>query len=416
MSLFGALLTSVSGMNSQSTMLGTIGDNISNSSTTGYKRADTQFETLMGSQSNTTYAGTGVLPAVSHIVTQQGTVQTTSSATDMAIQGNGFFIVNDASGRTFMTRAGAFTPDGSGNLVNTAGYYLMGQNLSTSPASTSPVAASLEKVNINQTALVATASTQATFSVNLPSTATVVPAGNLPSTNAAGAQYTATNSIVAYDDLGTPVTLDVYMSLTAANTWEVDVYNHADATAGGTFPYANPALATQTLNFDPTSGKTTGATPLSIAIPNGQTLNLDMSQSTQLAAPFSVQSSTINGNAPSALDHITIGQDGILSAVYKSGASIDMYRIPLGNVVSPDNLTSVDGNAYAINTASGNMVVGTAETAGLGKVLSSSLEQSTVDLGSELTNMIATQRSYTANTKVFQAATDLLDIINNFKV
>jgi flagellar hook protein FlgE len=124
----------------------------------------------------------------------------------------------------------------------------------------------------------------------------------------------------------------------------------------------------------------------------------------------------IDGHAPSSVDHIEIDKTGLLSAVYQSGAKVDLYRIPLATVVSPDRLNSMDGNVYGTNSESGDMRIGAAQSGGFGTVMSSSLEQSTVDLGAELTNMIATQRAYTANTKVFQAAADLLDVINNFKV
>jgi flagellar hook protein FlgE len=416
MSLFGALLTSVSGMNAQSTKLGTVADNISNSSTTGYKRAETEFETLMGSQDSSRYAGGGVISSVRYVVSEQGTIEKTSSSTDIAIQGNGFFVVSNSDGRNFMTRAGAFVPSSGGDLVNSAGYYLMGQNLTTSSASTVPGIASLERVNINQTSLAAAPSTSAVFGANLPTSASVIAAADLPSANAATAQYTATNSLVAYDNLGGEVTLDIYFAKTAADTWEVSVYNRADASATGGFPYANAALATQTLNFDPTTGATTGATPMSIAIPNGQTMSLDVSSTTQLAADFSVQQTKIDGHAPSSLDHVEISKAGILSAVYRNGAKIDLYRIPLATVVSPDSLSALDGNVYAANSESGDMRIGAAQSAGFGSMLASSLEQSTVDLGAELTKMIETQRAYTANTKVFQASADLLDVINNFKV
>ena len=120
MSLFGALLTAVSGMNAQSTMLGSVADNISNSSTTGYKRANTEFETLLGSQSAANYASGGVLASIRYITNEQGTIQNTSSVTDMAIQGNGFFVVSNTSGADFMTRAGSFVPNSSGELINRA--------------------------------------------------------------------------------------------------------------------------------------------------------------------------------------------------------------------------------------------------------------------------------------------------------
>ena len=416
MSLFGAMRTSLSGMNGQSVKLGAVSDNISNSGTTGYKRELTDFSSLLGTQATTDFASGGELTNIRYAVYEQGSLQTTSSKTDLAVSGSGFMVVCNNDGTQFLTRSGSFVPDQNGNLVNVAGFYLMGQNLSPTNPTNISGASSLQRVNINQTALSAEPSTQANITCNMPSTASIIAAADLPSANAATAKYTAVNSLVAYDDLGTPVTLDIYLSKTAANTWEATVYNHADASNTGGFAYANPALATQSLAFDPTTGATTGATPLSLTIPGGQTLSLDLSKSTQLASAFSVQQSSIDGRAPSAIDHIEINEAGTLSSIYKNGAKSDFYRIPLAKVSSPTNLTPLDGNVYGANFRSGDVLIGQANSNGFGSLKSSTLEQSTVDLGAELTDMIQTQRSYTADTKVFQASADLLDVLNNLKV
>jgi flagellar hook protein FlgE len=142
---------------------------------------------------------------------------------------------------------------------------------------------------------------------------------------------------------------------------------------------------------------------------------LDLSQMTQLATTFGVNSSTINGNPPGSLTGISIGPSGVLSFQYANGASQNGYLIPLVKVPSPDNLTSALGDAYLPNDSSGPIQFGTAGATGLGTIASSSLEQSTVDLATELTGMVEAQASYQANSKVFQTGSDILSILNNLK-
>ena len=158
-------------------------------------------------------------------------------------------------GFTF-TRAGSFVPDGSGKLINAAGFTLMGYDASNGiPTATTNGFQGLIPVNLSQNELNATPSTKGGLSVNLPANATAVVAANLPSANAASAQFTAKSSMEVYDNLGGQVLLDVYFTKTGADTWEVAVYNKADAATGGGFPYTSAALATQTLTFNPTTGE-----------------------------------------------------------------------------------------------------------------------------------------------------------------
>ena len=155
--------------------------------------------------------------------------------------------------------------------------------------------------------------------------------------------------------------------------------------------------------------------PILIPVPGGETLSLDLSQTTQLATAFGVNSATINGNAPGSLNGLAISASGVLSFQYSNGASQNAYVIPLANVPSPDTLTSVLGGAYQTSNTSGPLQVGNAGVAGLGTLDSSSLENSTVDLATELTSMVEAQSSYEANSKVFQTGSDILDILNNLK-
>jgi flagellar hook protein FlgE len=411
--------TSASGMAAQANRLGTVSDNIANSSTTGYKRASAEFSSFVLQSSASDYEPGSVEVAIRRGVSQQGGLDYTTSATDLAIQGDGFMIVSGADGQPVLTRAGSFIQNGDGNLVNVAGFKLLGYPITTgAQPGVANSYAGLEAVNIKTLALQANPSTAANLFVNMPSNAATVVAANLPSANAATAQYTAKTSLVAYDNLGNQVTLDVYFTKSAAHTWDAAVFDRAGAGPGGGFPYAAGALLdTETLTFDPATGALAGASPtqFSFTMPNGAALTIDLAQSSQLAVDYTVLEATVNGNAPSAVDRIEIGETGELSAVYQNGARVPAYRIPVATVASPDNMTALAGNAYAPSGASGDVQIGQAGAGGLGVFVSGALEKSTVDLASELTTMIESQRNYTANSKVFQTGAELLDVLVNLK-
>jgi flagellar hook protein FlgE len=410
------LNSSVSGMLADSNWLSSISQNVANSNTTGYKNVETDFSSLVDQIANGDQDFGGVATSQVSLNSLQGSVVSTSTATDLAVQGSGFFVVSDASGALYLTRNGSFTPDASGNLVNSAGYYLMGANVQNG---VSPLAANsltgLQKVNVVDAGQTATATTTGSLTANLPSTATPVAAADLPSANTANSTYTEATSLVVYDNLGGAHTINLYFTNTGSNTWEVDAFDASDASANGGFPYSSGPLATQTLTFNPTTGALSSGSPLSIAVPNGQTMSLDLSNMTQLAAAFNVTAATTNGNAPSGISGVSIAPDGTLSFNYANGTSAAAYDIPLANVVSPDNLTSVNGEAYLPNSSSGPVYLGTAGGAGFGSIESSSLESSTVDLATELTEMIQAQSAYEANSKVFQTGADILDILNGLK-
>lgn len=211
MSLFGTLNTAVSGMAAQANMLGTIGDNIANSSTTGYKRATVDFETLLGNQSASEYTAGGVQSQIRYGIGQQGTTTTTTSTTDLAVKGAGFFVVQDSNGSTALTRAGSFVANAAGNLVNTAGYQLMGYNLTDGSSATANGTGGLQVINLSKQSLTASPSKTGTLQFNVSSNAAVV-AGDTPMANKADSTFTSKTSVAAYDNLGNQVTLDVYLT------------------------------------------------------------------------------------------------------------------------------------------------------------------------------------------------------------
>lgn len=427
MSLYGMMRTGVSGMNAQANRLSTVSDNIANSSTTGYKRASTQFASLVLPSSGGSYNSGGVETVVRHHISDDGSLRFTTSSTDLALKGNGFFVVNDSSGTPYLTRAGSFVPDAQGNLVNAAGYYLMGNPIVN--GQTNSVIngyQGLQKINVKQNDLVADPSRKGTFTANLPAGSAVVAAADLPSNaaaNAAGtAKYTAKTSLQSFDNLGNLVVLDVYFTKTGEDpvtknaTWEATVYNKADAAASGGFPYSKAPLSSQTFTFDGATGKMTSADKsLSVQIPNGQMLEIDMSATKQLAGAYTPIEAKIDGSTPSPIENVDIAADGTVVARYKNGAQRAIYQIALADVPSPDNLLVLSGNVFATSANSGDVQFGRPGKGSFGSITPKAVEESNADIAHELTEMIEAQRSYTANSKVFQTGADLMDVLVNLK-
>lgn len=417
MSLYGTLRTGVSGMTAQSNKLGTVADNIANSNTAGYKRASTEFSSLLEQGPIGEYQSGSVETRMRYAISQQGAMNYSTSNTDLAVQGNGFFLVSDTAGTSYLTRAGAFKVDASnGNLVNAAGFTLMGYDISNgAPDMVLNGAGALEPVNISATRLAATPSTKGAFAANLPAAAAVV-TGSTPADNVASSAYSQKSSLVAFDNVGSKVTLDIYLTKTSASpiSWEMSVFDRAGAPATGTFPYSSGPLATTALDFDE-KGALTSTPSLSLAVPNGQPLTLDLTGMSQLATAYTPLSATVDGKAPSAVASIRIDKDGTVNAIDQNGMSNALYKVPLAFVTSPDNLNPRAGNVFEVTDTSGAIQIGTADQGGLGAVVSGATEASTVDVATELTEMIVAQRDYTANSKVFQTGTELLDTLLNLK-
>ncbi|WP_333793777.1 flagellar hook protein FlgE [Hyphomicrobium sp.] len=426
MSISGMMRTSASGMAAQSSRLGTVSDNIANASTHGYKRAFTAFSTVVLESGKGSYVPGSVDTTIRYGISEQGGFDYTTSTTDLAVSGQGFFLVSDGSDSTYLTRAGSFVKDDQGYLVNAAGFKLLGYPIvNGSAASASNSTAGLAEVNIATMSLEATPSTRGTFHANLPVSAEIM--GTPPSGNASGAEYTAKSSITAIDNVGREVTLDIYYTKTGTNTWEMTVFS-ADGAASSTdpFPYSSGALITETLTFDPATGRLhegdagppiipASPTSISIPVPNGQSLTLDLSQTTELAEGFQVLAPTINGNKPSSVEGVEFAPDGILYAVYGNSARVPIFQIPLATVPSPDNLTPEAGNVYSLSATSGNLQIGMPGTSAFGTIRSSALEKSTVDTANELTTMIESQFAFTANSKVFQTGGELMEVLVNLK-
>ncbi len=417
MSLNGVMRTGVSGMNAQANRLAAVADNVANVNTTGYKGSSCEFSSLVLANQESAYESGSVLTDVRHNIGAQGGLAGTSSASDLAISGNGFFVVSNPAGTPYLTRAGSFVTDGNGKLVNAAGFSLLGYKLNPDqPGVTLNGFNGLVPVSFGGPSLSATPSTLGSIKANLPSTASDVAVGDLPSFNGPTSTYTDKSSLLAYDNLGGEVKLDIYFAKTGIGSWEMSVFDSHDAAPGGSFPYASGPLTAQSVAFG-SDGKLdpSQTSQFSFTIPGGADFTLDIGGTTQFASGYTVLSATVNGNPASEPTDVEIARDGYVYALYDSGTRIPVFRIPLAHVTSPDLLTPLAGNVFQATSDAGGVTVGFAQSGGLGDIMSKTLEQSTVDLAGELTTMIDAQRGYTANSKVFQTGSELMDVLVNLK-
>lgn len=408
MSLISVLRTGVSGMNAQSNRISTVAENIQNSGTTGYKRTSAEFSSLLiNSSTANDYTSGAVETTIRRGVGKDGAIAFTTSKTDLALQGNGFFVVQDENKTPYLTRAGNFVTDGpSGNLVNAAGFTLMGYSLADGEPN--PALNSTDGlVPVNMAALSArtTPSTAGSFAGNLAFDTPVLPATPVPPT---ATSYSKKTSLVTFDNVGQKVTLDIYLSKTGADTWKADIY---DAAAPASFP--GTPLGSNIMTFG-ADGRIAGPSSASFTIPNGQPFTLDMSSVTQLAAAYDV-TGTANGKAPASVTGVEFGADGTVYALYADDSKLAAYKLPIADVASPDNLEPRAGNVFRPSNESGSIQIGFAQVGGRGSIQAGALEQSTVDVSVELTSMIESQTVYTANSKVFMTGNEMLDTLMNLK-
>ncbi len=433
MSIFGALYSGVSGLFAQSQALGMIADNISNANTPAYKETHAIFSTLVTADpTETTYTPGGVQSSPFTAIDQQGLLQASSSATDLAIQGGGFFVVNSnaagasANGAFSFTRAGSFTVDANGNLKNAAGLYLQGQKLTAAQAQqiesgnsnqlTATSLTALQTVNVNGLSGSATATSSVTLAANLP-------AGD----TAASAPRTMT--VPVFDSLGNEHDLTLSFTRTAtANQWQVSgsfgtdagsstatitagddlVQFNSDGTlnaAGTTFNAAN-ALS---IAWDPTVTGATSPQTLSFNLgTDGQANGLGQS-----GGPFSVSRIDQNGLRFGNYTGVSIDSNGIVTAEFDNGQRQPIFIIPIATFPNPDGLASQTGNTYLQTSNSGAFLLRQSGTGAAGTIAPSSLEGSTVDIATEFSNLIVTQRAYSAGAKIITTADQMLqDLIN----
>ncbi|WP_029008815.1 flagellar hook protein FlgE [Azospirillum halopraeferens] len=419
MSLYSAMRSGVSGMSAQSSRLAAISDNISNSATVGYKRTTVDFSTMVTSPGSTgTYSAGGVRSSVRYQMLEDGVIQSSTSATDLALDGRGFFVVAGGTGagtQYGLTRAGSFSTDDAGFLRNAAGQYLQAWKLNpdgTLPAVNASAFGDLVPVNVGNLVYGGSATTEMVFSGNLPAQAT--------------AGTTFTTSPTFYDGLGNPLavemtwTMDVKPDSTVPTNgvWTVAVtappnYTVTPANATLTFastgPYAGLPIDGAGLPLNPMPSFTVssgGATPTSFTV--------GMDNVTQLNGDYVPK--VIGDGAPvGRVTTVDIDSSGVLWALYNNGARQALYQIPVADVMNPSGLVAQDGNTFTLGPSSGQLTLSRGGTGAVGSVVGWALEQSNVDIANELVSLIETQRAYSSSATIVRTADEMVDETNRLK-
>jgi flagellar hook protein FlgE len=422
MSLLSALYSGVSGLASNGQAIAVIGDNIANVNSVGFKGsrvlfADLLSQTVLGGQ-----MGRGTTTQIIDKLMGQGQLQATSSATDLALNGEGFFALRAASGARFFTRAGQFRLDADGDLVNPAGLYVQGY-----PESQSGLAFTLQNLNFASVQSPPRATVTAGITANLDSASVVAPGGAAfdPANPAATSSFST--GMTVYDSLGQAHTLTVYFRKTAANEW--DWYAVAAPGELATPPAAGYS-ANGHLSFT-TSGALQSATTASssfdfIGAQPGQTIQFDFGQSlaaggtglsgaTQFARPSSVSFQSQDGFAAGTLQGISVDRDGVVSGSFSNGTTRALARVAVATFASTAGLEKAGGGLYRETLASGPPSIGFANEGARGSITASALELSNVDLAQQFIDLITAQRAYQASSKTITTADSLLGEVINLK-
>ena len=412
----------LSGLNASSKSLEVIGNNIANASTVGAKSARAEFADIyanaLGSATNEVGIGVNVAAVAQQFT--QGNITTTDNPLDVAINGNGFFEVSK-NGAISYTRNGQFKLDNNGFIVNDQQQKLLGYPANATGTIIPGAAGPLQMPTGGIPPAVTTKIGQ---QLNLDARAAVtLPTAGAPIDFADPSTYNNATSQTVYDVRGEGVTLTYYYQKAAADTW--NVYVAADgtpiATAGG-----NPAPST-TITFPPNGGAPTAPVgTVSIDIPAVANANgaltqpitgiaLDVSQATQYGSAFGVTNLTQDGYAQGQLIGVQIGNDGIVMAQYSNQLTRPAGQIELASFRNPQGLQPLGGNAWAVTSASGNPLVGTAGSGNFGVLQAGAVEESNVDLTAELVDMITAQRVYQANAQTIKTQDQILQTIVNLR-
>lgn len=453
MSINSALLAGASGLKANSSALSAISDNIANVNTVGYKRASAVFTPMYESRgAGTAYSAAGVNSVSRLSISESGLLTAGSSPTDLAISGNGFFVVRDQSDATSadpvsFTRAGRFTSDSAGYLRNDAGKYLAGWpvaadgSVTTNPSDLN----ALQTINLSSIGGAAEATTSIGVNANLLASQTVSAAeatyaSGASATNMASGTVTPDfqRSIPIYDSQGgiRTVTISLLKSSTP-NQWHAELHvspaSDVDVGAGfvdgqvgtGTLAFdaqgridtANTTLPT-TLSFLAANAAAPGAGTFKWATATGvdaQSITLDFGSPTapggftQFDSPSALLSTNVNGSAFGNFAGVDIDDSGFVFAKFTNGIVRKIYQVPIATFVNPDGLEAQSGGSYTVTPDSGAFTLNAPGLGAAGNVAASTLENSNVDLATEFTGLITTQRAYSASSKIITTADEMLD-------
>lgn len=385
-----SLYSGISGLRSHQTMLDVTGNNIANVNTTAFKSSAVQFQDTLsqlvqgagGPQAQTggtnpAQIGLGVLVAGISTNFTQGAAQATGRATDMMINGDGFFVTN-VGGEMVYTRAGSFDPDALGRLVGPGGAILQGWNAVNGVVQQG---GALSDITIPLKAVTPAAGTNSA-NVN----------GNLPSDAAVGSQLV--RDISVYDANGTERKLSLTFTKTGPG-WDVSGTDGANTTAG-TITFNNGVLASG-------GALTVGG------------VNVNLSTVTGYSGLSTVAFKDQNGRAAGTLESFTLSKDGTIIGLFSNGDKQAVARIALATFVNPGGLEKAGGSTYRATVNSGAAQLGGPGEDGLGNIQGGSLEMSNVDLSQEFTNLIVAQRGFQANARIITTSDEVLQELTNLK-
>lgn len=402
-----AMWIAITGLNATSRHLDVIGNNVTNANTMGYKAGAMYFANVLsqslstGSGSGSAEVGQGVM--IAEVATQftQGALESTGNSLDMAIDGEGFFIVEDAENSRFYTRAGAFHVDKDGYIIDTNAYRVQGYDYFSATPNV------IGDINVRN-------------AHSEPNATTEIRTGmNLNANTATGGVFVS--SLTVYDSLGAQHSLSITFTKNAtAGTWDFEAdLDGVAATAQSADQLvfdADGALTSPAADITftfapPANGADIGASGVITWNIAGSTAEVV----TGYASNSVVRSIHADGYPPGSLRSVSIGKDGTVSGFFTNAQTVYLGRVMLASFANPWGLDKIGNNLFAEGVLSGQAVINAPTTEGLGSLLSNSLEQSNTDLGKEFVNMITAQRAYQACTKVVTTADQMLEVLMNIK-
>lgn len=392
----------LSGLRSTNQSLDVISQNIANVSTAGFKASRPEMAALYsGGQ-----PGGVEMSNVSQNFSKDGSKQASGRDLDMAISGQGFFILRDDNGQERYTRAGMFNKDADNFIINASGMRLQGAGVNADGDLVPGVQTDLR---INAVNLPARASTSVEFVANFKADAAVP--GTAPFDPEDATSYNFSYSTELFDSQGNEHTLTQYLVKTAANTWVPHYYING-AQDDMTVP-----PPPHSISFHP-DGTLDGPTTVDIGYvnPTGADdlgITLDMTGTTQYAGNFSVNRNATDGYATGELAGLRVNDDGSIYAVYTNGRDRLQGQVMMANFANPGGLSQADNTTWTQTFASGTATTGAAGTGALGTLTAGSYEDSNVDLTGELVNLMTAQRNYQANAKSVSTADQLTQVLFN---
>ncbi|MDC0381162.1 flagellar hook-basal body complex protein [Nitrospinae bacterium] len=399
-SLLSSLFTGVSGLASNSEAMGIIGDNISNANTVGFKSSKAVFSdlfsTILANGSTTRQLGRGSQLSGSLKEFSQGAFEASTNALDMAIDGSGFFVVNNGTGNQY-TRAGQFRLNENGLVQAVTGEVLQGQKITNDI-----VSADVGNIDLAGVQSAPQATTTFTLGANLDGAAT--------------AASTFTSPVTIYNSVGTQVIASIQFTKVAdANSWGYTI-----STSEGTLTSG----ASGTVSFDSSGNLTSPTTDQAIVIDYSaaktpaltQNLTWDLIGSsgitngklTGFSAASNNNSLVQDGFSTGTLVGLTTNSTGIISGLFNNGQTDKLFQVTLGDFLAPSGLQRAGSNLFSETADSGQVVLGTAGTGGFGGITGQSLELSNVDLAEQFVTMIQTQQAFQASARIITTTDDLL--------